>query len=285
MIGNISSNDVANQISMMRSAFKGTVVVVEGVTDSRVYSKFADKDNTQIVIAYSKDNARRAVTECRVSRRDLKVIGIIDSDLGRLNGKTVQPPLFETDKRDLECMMISSRALDDVLAEYADTEQMEEFIKANGPVRDAIARASAPIGILMYISDRDHLCLCFKDLDYRTFVDRSSLKINLRMLLEDIYSVSKNPQIGKKALSDRLYRELGLLEDPWDAARGHDAVAVLTIALTKVFGSYNAGGLKEGQVGGALRLAFSADDFELTDLYRDTSEWSRKTENPLWISH
>ena len=42
MIDNLSASDIANEISMMRSVFKGTVLVVEGVTDSRLYSKFTD---------------------------------------------------------------------------------------------------------------------------------------------------------------------------------------------------------------------------------------------------
>ena len=63
--------------------------------------------------------------------------------------------------------------------------------------------------------------------------------------------------MGRKALLSRLDDAAQDLEDQWDAARGHDTVSILLIALKKNFGSFNSRGLNEGELGGALRLAFS----------------------------
>ena len=89
----ITSDDICNQISMERTVFDGTFLLVEGVTDERLFEKFVDKEHVQIIEAHSKDNVRHAVKDMKSSRKDEKVIGIIDADLDRLLGRKVKPPL------------------------------------------------------------------------------------------------------------------------------------------------------------------------------------------------
>ena len=281
MFEKLSAQDVANEISMLRPVFKGTFLVVEGVTDARFYGKFADREGVRTGIAYSKDNVRRVVTEAR-SRGDRAILGIVDPDLERLEGKKCLPPLFMTDNRDLESMIMKSKALEDVLAEYADPVLMKKFESENGCIREAIFKAAYPIGLLMFISKRDGLGLCFKDLNHRAFIDDRTLRIDVRRMMDAVFGISYNARASRKSLTDSIQAEEELLVDPWDAVRGHDAVAVLVIGMG-VFGAYNSRGLGDGQLSGALRLAFSADDFRDTDLYRDSDAWSGRTGNVLWL--
>ena len=60
MLDQLTSSDIANEVSMMRSVFKGTVLIVEGVSDSRLYGKFTDRENVRIMIAHSKNNVMQA---------------------------------------------------------------------------------------------------------------------------------------------------------------------------------------------------------------------------------
>ena len=83
----IDSRDVANTVMMLATAFDGTIVVVEGITDRRLYGKFMDKDSTEVVIAHSKTNVRNSVRDTYTERGFRSVIGIIDADLDRLNGR------------------------------------------------------------------------------------------------------------------------------------------------------------------------------------------------------
>ncbi|MDR1690940.1 MAG: DUF4435 domain-containing protein [Candidatus Methanoplasma sp.] len=284
MIDNLTSADVANNISMLRSAHKGPIVVVEGVTDCRLYSKFIDRGEVKIVSAYSKDNVRRSVTEVWGRRNDKKIIGILDADIDRLCRKTYRPPIFITDKRDLETMIMSTGALDAVLAEYSDLDLLEAFENEHGAVRDVLARSTYPIGLLMFISSRDRLGLNFKNMDHLYFINRKTLAIDIRKMIDEVFSQSMNKSHSKKELADLISEEEELLDDPWIAARGHDAVSVLSIGLSEIFGSYNSRGMKDGQLSGALRLAFGLDYFESTDLYKETTEWSRKNNFTLWIT-
>ncbi|MCL1811741.1 MAG: DUF4435 domain-containing protein [Methanomassiliicoccaceae archaeon] len=284
MFGELTSSDIANSISMLRSYHKGPIIVVEGVTDSRLYSKFVDREAVKIISAYSKENVRRSVSEVWGSRNDKKVIGILDADIDRLCGKTYNPPIFLPDKRDMETMLMSTRALEDVLAEYSEPELLESFEKNYGEVRDVVARSSYPIGLFMFISARDRMGFSFKNIDHSMFINRKTLAIDIRGMIEEVFSQSQNKGISKKELADMISEEEEVLTDPWIAVRGHDAVSVLAIGLSETFGSYNAKGIKNGQVSGALRLAFSFDYFEDTDLYRDTMKWSQKHNFVLWIT-
>lgn len=278
----ITSEDICNQISMERSMFDGTFLVVEGVTDERLFEKFIDKDAVRIIEAHSKDNVRHSVKDMSGQRGDRRVIGIIDADLDRLLGRKAKPPLFHTDCRDMEMMVIRSNALDDVLDEYAEKEPRMRFEETVGPIRDALVSASYPVGLLMYISQREGLNLSFKDLDFERFVNSRTLSTNVGSLVDEVIYHSKNCRMGRKALIARLEDMSDDLGDPWAAARGHDTVNILLIALRRNFGSYNSRNLNEGELGGALRLAFSDLCFEGTDLYRATSQWAAENGVALW---
>lgn len=278
----ITSDDICNQISMERTVFDGTFLLVEGVTDERLFEKFVDKEHVQIIEAHSKDNVRHAVKDMKSSRKDEKVIGIIDADLDRLLGRKVKPPLFHTDCRDMEMMVIRSNALDDVLDEYCEREPLMKFTESVGPVREALLSASYPIGLLMFISQTEGLNLSFKDLEFERFINSRTLSLNVDSMVDAVIFNSKNCRMGKKALVSRLSREAENLDDEWDAARGHDTVDILLLALKRNFGSFNSRNLNEGELGGALRLAFSDACFRSTELYADTDEWARTNGVELW---
>ena len=284
MIDELTSFDIANSVSMLRSSHKGPILVVEGVTDSRLYGKFIDKDEVKIVIAHSKNNVQRSVSEVWGRRSDKKVIGILDPDLDRLFGKRSNPPVFFTDKRDLESMMLSTGALYDVLAEYSESDELEKFEGKYGKIGDVLARAAYPIGLLMFVSAREGIGLSFKEIDHSLFINRRTLEIDVMKMINVIFSQSINKGVGKKNLADMISEEEETLDDPWIAVRGHDAVAVLAIGLSETFGSYNCKNIKGGQVSGALRLAFGFDYFKDTDLYNDTVKWSSKNDFILWVS-
>lgn len=283
MIDKLTSSDIANTVSMLRSTHKGPVLVVEGVTDCRLYSKFADSDNVRIVPAYSKDNVRKAVAEVWGHRNDARIIGIMDADIDRLCGKRYNPPLFLSDKRDLESMIMSTRALEDVLIEYSDPALLAEYEKRNGKVREVISRAAYPIGLLMFISSINGMGLNFKNIDHSAFIGRKTLTIDVRRMIDEVLSQSVNKGLSKKALADKISEEEELLNDPWIAVRGHDAVAILAIGFSCIFGDYNSKGMKEGQISGSLRLAFSTDYFADTELYSETQKWAKRNNFNLWI--
>lgn len=278
----LTYDDICNEISMERTVYDGAYLLVEGVTDSRIYGKFLDRQSSKILIAHSRDNVEHVVKEMSTRRKDPKVLGIIDADLDLLRGKTVRSPLFYTDCRDMEMMAVRSNALNDVIDEYGDTDKVHQFEERYGPVREALVSASYPIGLLMYISQNRGYGLCFKNLDFNRFINPRSLALDAMDMVSEVMDGSKNVRIGRKGLYKVLLQEAEGLDDLWKAARGHDTIDILLIGLRNGFGAFNARELDSGSLSGALRLAFSDADFESTDLYRSTQEWSESTGVSLW---
>ncbi|MGN1044670.1 MAG: DUF4435 domain-containing protein [Candidatus Methanomethylophilaceae archaeon] len=278
----LTSSDIANTASMMRVGFSGTILMVEGVTDSRLYGKFVDRDETRILVAHSKDKVRTSVNELRDRRGDDRIIGIIDSDLDRLKHKRPKGPVFMTDRRDAESMMIASDALDDVLAEYADPEALAQFESKFGSVRDRVMDGAYPVGLLMYVSDRYGLGLSFKDLDFKTFISKRDLSCDIQSMIRESIANTNSDRTSQKYTQKLLREELENEYPMSEVCRGHDLVKVLLLGLREVFGGSNAKFLREGELGGALRLAYDDDVFSRTDLYRDTKEWCDSRSMTLW---
>lgn len=280
----IGASDIANQVSMLRSVHSGAVILVEGVTDRRLYGKMVDPEECEIIVCHSKDNVRLASRELYYKRKDRKLIGIMDADMDRLRENVPSPPLFLTDTRDAEMMMISSCSFEEVLWEYGEEDKIESFVKTHGDIRDAVLDASYPLGLLMYVSSENDLGLSFKDLDYSRFVDPVNLKTDIRNMVDEVTYNSHSPSTNRKHIRNLLVKEMEFEYDPWIVCRGHDAVAIVLIGLKKIFGGYNSRNMKCGELGGALRLAFDMNDFKATELFRQTSEWAASNEMILWIT-
>ena len=278
----IDSRDVANTVMMLATAFDGTIAVVEGVTDRRLYGKFFDKENVEIVIAHSKSNVRNTIRETYRERKFRRVVGIIDADLDRLTGKAHHAPLFLTDARDCEGMMMDSKAFDDILDEYGDRDRMDRFTDSHGSIKKAIMSAAYPIGLLMYLSDAKGLGLSFKELDYEYFIDRKSLKCDVKRMIESIMSRSR----AARHISVKNIFQMIMMEeehDKKDVCRGHDLMAVMAIGLRYIFGASNSRSLNDDILSGSFRLAYDRDDLEATMLYKESSEWCKKNDLALWV--
>ena len=74
----LSGDDIANQICMMRSSWKGAVLVVEGSSDLKMYARFADP-SVAITIAHSKEKVIEVVRLLHEKRKDDKVLGFTGS--------------------------------------------------------------------------------------------------------------------------------------------------------------------------------------------------------------
>lgn len=277
----LTVDDICNQISMNRSLFRGVVILSEGNTDQRLYGKFIDEKNAKIIPAHSKSNVISVVNRM-ASRRDGKVIGIVDRDLDELKGRAVSPPVFYSDYRDLEMMLINSGAFENVLQEYGDTDRMGRFQHQNGDIREAVISAAYPLGLLMYISYLRGYNLNFKDLDFRDFIDRRSLKVDLGKMIQSVIENTMGSEASRKSILKDLQSQMTNHGDKHMIARGHDSVDVMLIGLKDSFGGYNALSLTEGGLGGALRLSYRFEDFKGTSLFKESKSWADSRNYRIW---
>ena len=57
----ITGHSVANAVRMKRTQFAGAFLIVEGVSDKRVYGLVIDRDACTIEIAFGRDNVLDAI--------------------------------------------------------------------------------------------------------------------------------------------------------------------------------------------------------------------------------
>lgn len=267
---------------MMRSVHKGAVLIVEGSSDLKMYSRFTDP-GVMIQIAHSKEKVIESVTKLYRGRGDDLVIGIVDADLDLALGRRREPPIFMTDLRDMEMMAIASPAIDSVMIEYGIRDRIAEFESKRGPFRQAVVDCCYLLGLLMRISHDRGLSLSFKDVDFGTFTNPRSLHADIRFMVREVISKSKGVAVSEKTLSRIVAEESASVKDRWPYARGHDAVDVILLALKNGLGSPSALRIGPAAIGSGLRMSYDWNSFSATKLCKDTLSWAEHRGVPLWI--
>lgn len=275
----LTSQRLVTKLQMLRSGKKKKAfVVVEGVTDYRVYGKLFDLENCEIVIGESKENVVEAIKICETQKLE-GIIGIVDADFWRLTGVSFEWPktLFMTDDHDLECMMLRSKAYEHVLLEYGDVNKIARFEgKKHQTIKEGMLRNVSLIGYLRKISLEQHLDLRFNQLDFLEFTDLSTLDIKEEVLIKYILFHSRK-QSDYKEVQVKKWLEVAMqeAEDGWQICCGHDLMEFITLGFIHLYGNYNAKKLFAGQLEGSFRLAYHEKMFQGTELYQRLLEWEK----------
>ena len=275
----LTATRLVTKLQMLRSGKKSKAfVVVEGITDYRLYQKVVDTSRCEVIIGESKQNVVEAIKQCE--KQDLEgIIGIVDADFDHMQQDKVLPKsLFMTDYHDLETMMMHSRAYDNVLLEYSDINKLARFeMRCKKSLRELLCENIALIGYLRKLSLEQHLNLNFNDLNFMEFTYVSNLALQEDKLIHYLLFRSKklalknNEQIGQL-----LHKSILAEDDLWQVCCGHDLMELMTIGLIHLFGNYNAKKLIAGQLEGCFRLAYQESYFEETKLYEALCHWQEE---------
>ena len=266
---------IVNTARMMRTQYTGTILIVEGSTDARVYGRFVSETECRLIPATGKDKAISAL-ELLENGGLGGVLTIVDADFQRLDG--IEPGssnLLMTDSHDLETMILYSDALDNVLSEFGSAR---EIVKLGRPIRDILLEGGLPIGYLRWLSSptKDNLSLKFKELSFDKFVDEKTLCVGVDNLIRELKTNSKDPTLDDNVTKLKVITLMGEGHDPWQVCSGHDLVLILSIGLRNIFGNPRIGKtVTSDQVDGMLRLAYNYSHFCLTRLHNSIKDWEK----------
>lgn len=272
-----------NSMCMSRKAgVKSSFLIVEGVTDPRFYEKFIDNNNCQIIVAGKKDNVEEII-QTFYQRGFNGAIGIVDADFMHLEAEAYDNTnILLTDSHDLETLLINSKALENILYEYADWETYNSVFTSRSfiPLREALLNSAKFIGYILWASLKHKANLKFSEIDYNNLVSKPLLEIQFDDAFNHIVSISPNHKI--KDIDDFKDKILELINgdhDLWQVCRGHDLTEILCIGLKEVFGSYNSRSLIRGSLEGALRIAYERKYFYTTRLYGKIIDWEKDNQS------
>ena len=285
----LTSTRLMTKLGMLRCGKKTKAfVVVEGITDYRVYGKIFDPSVCEVIIGESKDNVVEAIKMCEEKQLE-GIIGIVDADFWHTQQYPPHLPktLFVTDYHDLECMMLHSKAFEYVLLEYGEPSKIARFERK---VQDKlISNMLENVGILGYLrklSLNKRLDLRFSGLNFQEFTDAEDLKIQEGQLIKYILFIShKQNQYDVGQVSKWLHELIKPYDDLWQICCGHDLVEWLTLGFANCFGNYNAKKLFSGQLEGSFRLTYHAELFEQTQLYKGLQEWEKQNTTYRLFTH
>lgn len=277
----LTGKDIANAVRMTRSLHHGAILIVEGDRDIRVYGRLTDSKLCRLIPGHGKNNTVDALMELETSGVQ-GILAIADSDFWKLdNFKPPSTNLLLTDTHDLETMVLSSDALEKVLDEFGSRDRIHNIGK---PIRDMLLQSALPIGILRWISSptQENLNLKFDGLPFDTFVDRTTLIVDIDALVKALKINSNNISLDETRTKNRLDVSLARNFDPCQACSGHDLVEILTIGLVNSFGNNKARSLSSQQVDSILRLAYGQSQFSSTQLRQSILNWE-KTHSPYKV--
>ena len=265
-----SPRELANEVRMTRSQFRGAFLIVEGRDDNLFMLEFISRETCKIIVAYGKQNVCDAIAILDNDRFD-GALGMIDSDFDRIEAVPARSRnLVMPECHDLFTMLVSSPALARVLREYGSPEKLDRVGKT--PL-EALTEVALPIGYLRLHSIRAGMNLRFTDLNYTRWIDARSLRADTRNLIE---TVKNRSQMHNLSTNDVLEAIADLHDAGYDRREvcvGTDLVEALSIGLRRVLGSRPAAEVRVDYLKSGLRLAYSDTEFRASTLKRDIEHW------------
>jgi hypothetical protein len=273
MLESQTADEIANSIRLYRSHFSGTIIIVEGPTDVLLYQRLINKnDRCLTIVAHSKENAIKALYI--VEEESYKgIICIVDSDFWNVDGCCPESEhLFTTDTHDLESMIISSNAIDKVLAEYGDREQIGSLDKS---VREILLENALPIGLTRWLSSphKRNLGIDFKIIDFLELIDRFTFSVDIEILLMQL---RRRTLFDKNALMRDIKRLMKSRPDSWQICSGHDLVQILSVGLREIIGNDLGRRVTAERLDSILRIAYEDGHFYETKLFSKLVSWEAK---------
>lgn len=210
---------IANHVRLSRGHREGTIILVEGRDDRLFLSKFINNQLSKIIVVENKENVMETITILE-GENFPGVLGLVDADFDNVTS----PPqkranIVSTSVHDLECVLLRSRCLEAVIAEFGSEDKLNQF---DGDVRKRLLQAAKPIGNLRLHSHREGLGLRFDNIRYSRIILRESLETDLDMLADEVRKQSNRLDISRGELIEGVRAVEELAYDPWQICVGTD---------------------------------------------------------------
>jgi hypothetical protein len=243
-------------------------ILVEGISDQKLYSKLIDGPYTKIEIVHGggKNELRDALLKLIVETN--RVIGIRDADFLRLDKQqeTIKT-LFLTDAHDAEMMLLScDEAFHHVVAEYLPAKRTE-----SNTLRNSLLISLVFFSGIRWLNNTEDLGLNFKGIGLTDFYDaiNLTLKKNECIQVVEIRSPNKKRTIEVEEIDLKITGN----SDYYNLCNGHDILKAFALHITAKGGR----GIKDDEISNALRVAYRKEDFAATALFKSLKNWEYDT--------
>jgi len=267
----LTAEDFIGQIRLSLNSINGkdkVYVLVEGVNDFKIYTKFFYKNKASIEYTNGKEILLIALTELKKITN--QIIGVRDADFNHLQG--IQPPfkgLFFTDYHDIEMTMLNDEdVLYNILTEYG----LQNDAK---PILQKALDETEFIGYVRWCNEIGNIKLNFDGMGLGGFVKPHDMNASLDInnYLNALNGRSKNKTRTVVSADVATFKQQHNTSDFFNLCNGHDVTTVIALLL--------GGKVSHDQFCAVLRASFSINYFHKTKLYVNIFQW--QTDNGFCI--
>ena len=276
MIEYKTPHSVMAEIKMVRTTFKGTIIVIEGASDYKFLKPFVSAENCHLMPAHGKENAIGCIPLVRED--DIKgVLSFVDSDHDRILELLPEDEnIVVTDYYDCEMLMIMTEALDSVISEYASETKLNKFLekKAQNDIRSAIFKVCIPIGMFRLISRKMGFNLCFNNINFKKFINTAKMQLNIESFVKYVLANSKEHSLNADETVRLLEKEVR--KNPYEnehLCNGHDYSELISMSLRAAVGNNDHRIGNRENIEKLLRLAYHFELFRQTACFCEMSTW------------
>ncbi|MDA2275156.1 DUF4435 domain-containing protein [Bacillus cereus] len=293
MFEHMTADRTANAIIMQATSSDKAFVIVEGMKDYKLYSKFLNVHNQVEIKQVGGTEKVQQVIQILNEREFNRKVGIIDSDFSRILKKEVNlENLFLTDFHDSEVMMFESQALETALSTYVTKEKLEKFLDKR-KIREIILTLAKEIGLLKLANYVHGLGLAFKPkevdgktLKYKDFInDRTLDLIGREQLIQAVrnYSFNRSDSVAEIDVVKERIEELSNSEyELVQLVNGHDLSNIIFLLLKKVLRCNNRSLYDYNSIEDALIMSYEARYWVETELFQDLHKWAELNDEDLF---
>lgn len=247
-------------------------ILVEGETDQRLYARLINGCNTKVEMIHGGgvENLRTAVSTLVTETR--QVIGIRDADFLYLDKKPETIAyLFLTDVHDAEMMLLScDEAFESVIAEHLPV-RLNDFKN----FRNQLLASLIFLGGMRWLNDTECLEFNFKG-GLNNFYDANNLTLDKFKCIQEI--ATRSPNKKRTLQVEEVISKVANISDHYNLCNGHDVEKAFAQHVTIVNKSVsNTKGVKDTDIGKALRIAYRKEDFKTTNLHASLRNWEIQT--------
>jgi hypothetical protein len=277
---------------MTRQTYAGTIFIVEGDGDEKLFRKFAQDPEAPIIPAWGKENVLDAAEILDREAAGDGFLAIVDADSWYLDGRFPSSPnVLFTDEHDLEMMIVRSNSFASVVRELGSQPKIFKFTRSSGStvsdsltiLRDILLRKAICLGCLRWWSISDHLELKFEGLSFERFIDRDSLDVDIEVLVGNTLALTKISRLRTTDIVPKLKEMIETSnDDPYKVCCGHDFIAILGLGLRKALGNKSKEAAAPENIETAFRLSYDISSFMATRLYSRAKQWEQH--NPPFMT-
>lgn len=267
----LNENDTVSEIRLASRHPDGKSYIwllVEGITDQKLYAKLVDGINTKVEMVHGGGITKlREVMQILVQENN-KVIGIRDADFLHLDGQVETiAGLFLTDVHDAEIMLLSC----DTVFQHLLVEHLPSASSQLQYLRENLLSSLVFLGGIRWLNHTGDLKLSFKSVGLADFYDSTNLILDKPRCIANIEARSPT----KKCSIDisEIDAKITGITDHYNLCNGHDAVKALALHIT----AKNSKNIKDAEIERTLRIAYRKEDFATTRLYAALKNWEQNT--------